>query len=204
VLGAELHGVVEEVQEKTREARVVDGGAGADTLSGGDDNDTLIGGALGDRLSGSGGNDILMSGAGTDVLTGGRGADFLDSGTGPDTYVYPSVLDSTGPGYDTLHAFNAAGESIDITGTVAAIDTAVTSGSLSTATFDADLHTILDAAHLHAGDAVLVTASAGTLAGETFLVVDMNGVAAYQASRDLVLHLDAATNLGSLSPSDFI
>jgi hypothetical protein len=77
-------------------------------------------------------------------------------------------------------------------------------GNLSTATFDTELHTILDAAHLHAGDAVLVTANGGTLAGQTFLVVDMNGVAAYQANKDLVLHLDAATNLGSLGVSDFI
>jgi hypothetical protein len=56
---------------------------------------------------------------------------------------------------------------------------------------------------LHAGDAVLFTASAGSLAGHTFLVVDANGIAGYQAESDAVVQLQNGVNLSSLSTSNF-
>ena len=46
-------------------------------------------------------------------------------------------------------------------------------------------------------------ASAGNLAGHTYIIVDANGVAGYQAGADFVIELTAATNLGSLSTADF-
>jgi hypothetical protein len=49
---------------------------------------------------------------------------------------------------------------------------------------------------------MLVTANDGSLDGQTFLVVDLNGNAGYQAGGDLVLHLMDAT--GTLTTSDFI
>ncbi|KQV56489.1 MULTISPECIES: hypothetical protein [unclassified Caulobacter] len=62
------------------------GTQGADTLTGGAENDTLYGYA---------GNDILKGGAGDDVLAGNEGADTLQGGDGDDYLL-------GGPGNDTL------------------------------------------------------------------------------------------------------
>jgi hypothetical protein len=78
----------------------------------------------------------------------------------------------------------------------------VTVGSLSTATFNADLASDLGPAKLGADTAVLFTASSGTLAGDTFLVVDCNGVAGYHAGVDLAIRLTGA--MGALKTSNFI
>jgi hypothetical protein len=56
---------------------------------------------------------------------------------------------------------------------------------------------------LHLGHAVLFTPDGGTLAGHTFLVVDVNGMAGYQAGEDYVFQLESASNLASLSTSNF-
>src|SRR5262249_8371237 len=82
------------------------------------------------------------------------------------------------------------------------IDTQVVQGRLSVSDFNADLSHAINAAHLGAHDAVLFTPDSGTLSGETFLVVDLNGKAGYQAGQDLVIHLDGAT--GTLTTGDFI
>jgi len=78
----------------------------------------------------------------------------------------------------------------------------VTSGKLSTATFNSDLAADLGATKLGADHAVLFTASKGDLAGDTFLVVDLNGTAGYQAGQDLVIRLTGAT--GTLATANFI
>ena len=59
------------------------------------------------------------------------------------------------------------------------------------------------AGQLHAGDAVLFTPDSGNLAGHTFLVIDFNGVAGYQAGADLVIQLESATHLNNLSIGNF-
>jgi Ca2+-binding RTX toxin-like protein len=61
------------------------GGAGNDTLIGGDGNDCLIGGAGNDSLSGGRGADTLLGGGGNDSLDGGNGPDSLLGGAGNDT-----------------------------------------------------------------------------------------------------------------------
>jgi hypothetical protein len=86
---------------------------------------------------------------------------------------------------------------------VTAIDTAITSGALNTTKFNANLSTALTAARLGAGHAVLFTPDSGNLAGHTFLVVDANGIAGYQANLDFVIQLSNASHLSSLGPSDF-
>ena len=65
---------------------MLDGGAGNDTLDGGNGSDVLDGNA---------GNDRLLGGNGTDTLNGGPGNDTLDGGNGPDTL-------NGGPGNDLL------------------------------------------------------------------------------------------------------
>ena len=61
-------------------------------------------------------------------------------------------------------------------------------GSLSTASFDADLAAGMSGM-LGAGQAALFTANAGTLSGRVFAVIDVNGEAGYQSGQDLVIEL---------------
>ncbi|MBW8745442.1 MAG: VCBS domain-containing protein, partial [Sphingomonas sp.] len=60
------------------------GGEGEDTLYGNSGNDTLGGGNGADFLSGSLGNDVLNGGNGHDTLLGGTGTDVLNGGNGND------------------------------------------------------------------------------------------------------------------------
>jgi hypothetical protein len=73
---------------------IVSGGAGNDTLIGGDTlnilngrdgDDTLIGGPRNDKLRGNDGNDLIEGGDGNDVLEGGDGDDTLLGQGGDDT-----------------------------------------------------------------------------------------------------------------------
>ena len=74
----------------------------------------------------------------------------------------------------------------------------------ATATFDHDLAAAVNAAHLKAHEAVLFAPTGGSLAGDTFLIIDANGVAGYQASKDYVIHLTNAVHLADLSVHDFL
>jgi Ca2+-binding RTX toxin-like protein len=176
------------------------------------DSDTLIfngaketNGSL--DIYGGAGNDTLTGGSGNDVIAGGGGADILNGGTGFDTFVYYAVSDSTSTSHDTIIGFNAATDHFQLTQTLSAlpqaIDTAVTAGTLATTHFDADLAKYVGASQLHAGDAVLFTPNAGNLSGHTFLVIDENGVAGYQAGQDLVIELTGALNLSQLNTANF-
>lgn len=62
----------------------VEGGAGADRITGDGGANLLAGGAGNDRLRGAGGADQLLGGAGNDRLEGGAGADRLRGGAGAD------------------------------------------------------------------------------------------------------------------------
>ena len=137
------------------------------------------------------------------IIIGGLGADNFTDGAGADTFVYTSAAQSTSTHFDTVNGFNFANDIFDIPGnlgTIKAIDKAVTGGKLSTATFDANLTTALSG-HLGAHHAVLFTPNSGTLSGKTFLVVDFNGTAGYQASHDLVIRLTGQT--GTLAAGVF-
>jgi Ca2+-binding RTX toxin-like protein len=96
------HGVDVDVAEGTAEGceigdneiigfEVVQGGTGADTISGSGRNETLSGGAGDDRLAGHGGDDALEGGDGDDCLDGGGGNDALQGGSGSDI-----IADGTG------------------------------------------------------------------------------------------------------------
>jgi serralysin len=146
---------------------------------------------------------IFNGGAETDghfVFKSGQGADTLTGGALSDTFVFASAASSHGATYDTLKAANLNSDKFDVAAAVTGIDAKV-KGSLSTDSFDADL-TARMSGHLGAHHALLFAANAGTLSGQTFLVVDQNGTAGYQAGHDLVIHLDSQT--GSLGTSDFI
>ncbi|HEY2069815.1 MAG TPA: calcium-binding protein [Rhizomicrobium sp.] len=152
---------------------IIDGGAGVDTLTGGSDGDTFEGGGYGDRIT---------------------------LGAGADTLLYNSVEDSTSTLYDTISGFNAAKDIFNLTVAVAAINTGV-SATVSTATISTDLKNAANG-HLLAGDAILITANAGTLSGHVFLIVDANGTAGYQSHGDYVMDITGYT--GTLSVADFV
>ncbi|HEX2592337.1 MAG TPA: M10 family metallopeptidase C-terminal domain-containing protein [Rhizomicrobium sp.] len=154
-------------------------------------------------LTGGAGNDTLTGGALNDKFYGGLGADVLSGKTGVDVFKYKAAAESTGPNYDTIISFDFASDRIALKASVSGIDAAVASASLSAATFDSDLASAANAAHLLRHHATLVTVTGGDLAGDSFLVVDQNGTAGYQAGEDIVILLQTPQNIGSLDVADF-
>ena len=153
-------------------------------------------------VMGGSGADTISTGAGADRIFGGGGADILNGGAGVDTLVYDGVSQSTGAIYDRITGFVSGTDRFDFNFTVTGVDATVGAGTLSTASFDANLAAAIGAGQLAANHAVLFQANAGTLSGLTFLVVDANGVAGYQAGADYVIQL--VTPPASLVTGDFI
>jgi Ca2+-binding RTX toxin-like protein len=204
-------------------------GSGNDTLSGRSGNDTVsyanagagvsvnltlvaaqsTGGSGSDKLSfvenivGSAFADTLIAGNGTNILTGGLGGDSLTGGSGADHFVYDAAAESTGPDYDTITDISLFSDMIYLPFAVTGVDAKITGGPLSLASFDADMAAAVNGAHLGIGHAVAFKANIGSLAGETFLVIDANGVAGYQAGADFVIHLQSGVNINGLDTGDF-
>jgi Ca2+-binding RTX toxin-like protein len=157
-------------------------------------------------MTGGAGNDVIRAGSGADFIEGGLGADKLYAGSGADTFAYGAVTESTSTGYDVISGFNASLDTFALIGSLTGVTTvnaAVTTGSLGTGNFDAGLAHAIGASQLSAHGAVLFTPSSGGLSGDTFLIIDENGVAGYQAGQDLVIELTHGTNLASLGLSNF-
>lgn len=157
----------------------------------------MLGGAGGDTLTGGTGNDTFTGGLGADNINLGQGTSF-----GNDTLIYHTAAESTGGSVDNITYFNFGSDRFDLPTTVTGIDASVTTGTLNAANFDANLATTFDAAHLLAGHAALYTPSAGDLGSQTYLVVDANGIAGYQAGQDYVFHL--VSSAGTLQTSTFV
>jgi Ca2+-binding RTX toxin-like protein len=197
-----------------RAADLFSGGDGDDTLVGQNHFDVLSGDAGNDLLRGAGGNDDLSGGSGDDRLIGGGGNDTLSGGAGKDRlagyrssdeFLYKAVLESTGRGFDIVRGFNAFEDKFHFRALPSGVDAAITSGTLSNAAnFNSELSVAVDAAHLAAGHAVLFTPDAGALAGQTFLIVDANGVGGYQANKDYVIKLVNPDNMDDFGVGDFI
>jgi Ca2+-binding RTX toxin-like protein len=144
--------------------------------------------------------DTVRGSDAADVISGGLGVDELAGGLGADTFLFNSVLESTGAGADTITDFDAATDVIDVAQSVTNIDTPIT-GLLSSLD---GLTGLLGLGNLAAGDAVMVQPLLGLLAGSNILVVDQNGIGGYQAGQDLVVLLEDGANLGSLGLDNFI
>jgi hypothetical protein len=179
------------------------GTVASQTLAGGAFKDTLEGLGGDDHLFGNAGKDALDGGADRDVLKGGAGKDAMTGGGGADVFVYTKVGESTSKKHDTIFNFNFDADQFDLASEVTGVDTAISTGALSKATFDADLAAAVDGAHLGKRHAVIFTADAGELAGKVFLIVDGNKTAGYQAGQDLVIRLDTPINTAGLDVSDF-
>jgi hypothetical protein len=152
-------------------------------------------------FQGSGGNDLFLGGAGADTIRGLGGADVLGGGAGADIFAYTGASESTGVGHDLLADFDPAADRIDLPGSVSGFAAAVTSGSLSDATFNVDLTAALGG--LGAGQAAWFAPDAGDLAGQIFLVVDGNGIAGYQVGEDYVFGIAGSPLPDLLGHTDF-
>jgi Ca2+-binding RTX toxin-like protein len=168
------------------------------------EDDTITGSKFGDILRAESGDDVIKAGKGADSLNGGLGADKLKGGVGADSFFYAGAFESTSTAYDSVLDFSAADDVFVFDVAVTAIDTAITAGALSKNDFDSDLADAADDAHLGANHAVLFTPNAGKHAGETFLVVDLNGEAGYDVGEDAVIRLTDTSGLGGLSTANFI
>jgi Ca2+-binding RTX toxin-like protein len=166
----------------------------------------VTGSAKGDLIDGTSVNDTISGGNGNDLIMGLRGADALTGGAGKDHFVYGDpYFESNAGAYDTITSFDCSQDRFEMhTSLPTAVDAAIVGGKLANLDFAGDLANLVKASKLHAGHAVLVEPSAGAHAGETFLVVDCNGVAGFQAGADMVLRLDAPLNLGAFDIHDFI
>jgi hypothetical protein len=159
---------------------------------------TLLCGSGSDTINAGG----VTSAANKLTIDAGQGVDNIAAGGGTDTFVYTSASQSTGPAYDTITGANWALDKFDLNGAPVTTIKTVTGELLSTATFNTNLATLLGSTQLGADAAVLLTPSAGTLAGHTFLVEDTNGIAGYQAGKDLAF--DVTGFKGALSTGNFI
>jgi Ca2+-binding RTX toxin-like protein len=139
---------------------------------------------------GSQAGDSFIGGGGDDRIVGLGGADTLAGGGGADRFVYTGADESTGGNYDTLADFDPTADRIDLLSGVASWGTAITSGTLSQASFGTDLGAAM--AGLEAAQANWFAPDAGDLAGTIFLVVDANGVAGYQEGEDYVFAIGGA------------
>jgi Ca2+-binding RTX toxin-like protein len=155
-------------------------------------------------LIGGRGNDVLKGGSGADIITGGGGADQITAGAGNDTLVFSSVSQSSSTIRDTVTGFDFNNaDKLDFNFAITGIDASM-SGSVSAATFDADLHALITPAKLGVQHAMLFIATGGDLIGHTFLIVNGNANAGYQGGGDFSIDLVSSANLGSLDTTDFI
>ncbi|HTQ14827.1 MAG TPA: hypothetical protein VMH86_13210 [Rhizomicrobium sp.] len=157
-------------------------------------------------IKGTAASDTITTGKGADTIYGGGGGDLLSGGSGADTFVYDAVSESTGYGRDTITDFIASADKFDLNVSVTGIDAKVTAGTLNDdlGNFDTNLAAAIGSSKLAAHHAVLFAPSAGTGQGETFLIVDANGVAGYQAGADYVMQINDPGIIGTLTTANFI
>jgi hypothetical protein len=146
------------------------------------------------------GADTAIGGSGADRLSGGDGADDLTGGGGADTFAYAAVSNSTSVNFDSIHDFAGGTDHFDLPGGVTSIG--VGAGTLRTASFDSDLAAALGTGNLAVQQAVLFVPTSGDYVGHTFLVVDANGTAGYQAGADFVFDVTGMT--GTLTTASFV
>jgi Ca2+-binding RTX toxin-like protein len=96
------------------DVEIVNGGGGADSITGSDIDNVLNGNGGNDTLIGQGGNDTLSGGDGDDTLSGGAGADTLSGGNGSDSVSYAGAAVPVRVTLDGLAGDGAAGENDNV------------------------------------------------------------------------------------------
>lgn len=165
-----------------------------DVMRGGDGNDQIYGNDGNDRLFGDQGDDFLDGGLGNDTLTGGAGADLLQGEDGADVYSFGAASDSLLAQHDTVYGFNFAEDRFHFDGGAPLSTSTRSFDSFESRPLDLLLSFVMREAQV--GEAALVQLT-GAVEG-TYLVVDRNHEAGFQAGGDLVIELIGATNVGSV------
>ena len=170
---------------------------------------TLTGQSDGFTINGNTGANAIIGSSGVDTITGGAAADIMTGGAGADTFVYAAgVTDTVSAaasvaGIDQILDFVANGSTadlLDLTVTVATVNTAVAAGSADAATFITDINALVNAAGGVGFDtavnldisAALVTLNAGDQTGKTFLAVDLDGSDTFTAT-DFIIDVTGIT-----------
>lgn len=96
------------------QTNLIQGGGGADRLFGRSGSDLLTGQDGNDTLDGGTGADLLEGGSGRDHLIGGLGADRLTGGSGADVFVFRALGDSRLSSRDVITDFNVRDDRIDL------------------------------------------------------------------------------------------
>jgi Ca2+-binding RTX toxin-like protein len=146
------------------------------------------------------GADTITCGGGADRIAGGKGADLITAGASFTELAYKAG-DSNGIARDVVTGIDWAMDQFDVP--VDVTDAAFANGSISEATFDADIKAMIDA-FFPDYEAVVVVVLSGDLAGRDFLIVDANGSVAYEAGTDLAIELVDQYNVISFSENSFI
>jgi len=179
--------------------------------------DNVTGSGLDDYIIGNTNANVIVGGAGNDYIDAGVGADTITGGTGNDKFLFNSgdftVAADSVAGLDSITdvTVNAAtADLFDLDVTVANVNTAITTGSASAATFVANMNTLLNVAG-GAGfntavnsdiSAALVTLNAGDLTGKTYLAIDVDGDDAFTTA-DYAIEVTGITAT-SLTTDSFI
>ncbi len=139
----------EDVADPTRNADLIEGGAGSDVIHGDAGDDTIFGGIGDDDLHGAFGDDEIHGGDGHDTIDMGAGNDIGYGDAGHDTFLF-----ATDWGDDTVHGGSGAGEvmedAIDFSGSKSAVnvtfkgsgDGVADNGGTSSLTFESIEHVI--------------------------------------------------------------
>lgn len=154
----------------------------------------------------------LIGGNGSDYIEGGIGADILQGNAGVDVYAYLQGEDSRYEGVttftaDTIIGFDFGADKIrlanELTGTVTAltVDSAWLSTWATTLEANTDLQTAFADADI---DAVLLTVSIGSAAGQYLLIEDGTTDTGFQSAEDITIKLTGAVNTSLFDAADFI
>lgn len=177
----------------------------------------LIGNSANNTLLGLGGNDNINAGAGNDSITGGVGKDTIITGTGNDTvFLAAGIADSVATAssiagvdlYSDLQLAFGVADTIGLTVVVENVGALVLAGTLNQATFVSHMNSLLTTAaqgfvqFIGGIDASVVTATAGDLAGRSFLAVDLDSSDTFTAT-DLVIEV-TGSNFTSISTATFV
>lgn len=165
--------------------------------------DKIVGSRHDDHVRGFFGADHINGGKGDDLIGGDAGADTLAGGAGADQFLYNEASDSTGALFDAVTDFDAGADTFGLTKVISAVEDPIHNGTLSRNHFNEDLAAQIGASDLGIGHAVLFDVNdGGRYDGHTFLVVNWNGTAGYQANADLVIDVTGIT--GTLDADNFI
>lgn len=172
-------------------------GSSALNLTGNAANNSLIGNAAANLISGNAGNDWIC---------GGAGADVLDGGLGNDVFAYGASTQSDRASTDRINNIDFGGadaatvaDSFHFDGL--AITRATLLNNVSTNAMNTLVALQNTLSFMSSGDAVLMNVTSGVGVG-TYLFVDANGQAGYQASGDYAIQLVGVNHLTNFDLSD--